>query len=59
MSHLKESCVTLIAARFVVDIEATNNIAKDVRLHFAVEGTVTSLWHAWIWRFGAAGQNVC
>jgi hypothetical protein len=27
MSHLKESCVTLIAARFVVDIEATNNIA--------------------------------
>lgn len=34
----------LIAARFVVNDEATNNGPKDARIHFAVEGTDHHGW---------------
>jgi uncharacterized protein (TIGR03083 family) len=34
----------LIAARFVVNDEATNNLAKDVRIHFAIDGTDHDGW---------------
>ncbi len=34
----------LIAARFVVNDKATNNVSKDARIHFAVEGTDHHGW---------------